>query len=544
MMDVRAFQHVYANVEKEQSPKKRGGFQTLFYTQAGLGEREIEEIEARVLYYPSEGAPAKQLFFVTQAGNAVVGQAVPLPEPDSAGRGGRYLAHCLIFPPEEFAKFGADPLAVLAHAPFLTTVEAALAQGNLETGDLPTLDVTLPETTTDTTLEGVWSREMVQRLVRAGLQAERLAQGRKMLAIIGTPEETRAVLRTALLAVPTARRGACSFDTYFHRCNPVATYCWAVGLPEVPANPNYLEVACAKRTVDDPELPDASTCYERWVLAALDRKALQAQAIYRDQAWLLCEWLDGAMVEPAALRDIPETVLASVFSCCATQVQAILRRRLAQVIGASLAERALPAVQKGAPTALLAQLTAPLDIAALLDMLYQSFAAERFARPSANELTALGGLLTKTEHVGLRIWQTYWAGTAEEARALLARLPDDQYRTFLRYALAGRGADPARLVLPGRGRMVVDALFAAHSIELCDLAILAQALIDAGDAIQLDRLAAHIPGHSVEEVRALQALVKQTPDLPDTFRLEVEDAVRHLPKPSVGGFMKRLFRRQ
>ena len=36
MTQIQAWQHIYSNVEKEQSPHNRGGFQTLFYTQSGL----------------------------------------------------------------------------------------------------------------------------------------------------------------------------------------------------------------------------------------------------------------------------------------------------------------------------------------------------------------------------------------------------------------------------------------------------------------------------------------------------------------------------
>ncbi|HOS43819.1 MAG TPA: hypothetical protein PK794_09030 [Armatimonadota bacterium] len=541
-MELQAYQHIYANVEQEQSPKKRGGFQTLFVTPGGLSEREVEEIEARVLYYPSATAPIKQLFFVTQAGHAVVGQAVPLPEPDSAGRGGRYLAHCLIFPPEAFARCGGDPLRILEHAPFLTTVDDALARGDMATGAIPPLTLTLPDAGASEAPLAEWSREARRRLVMAGLHAARLAGARKMLAIIGSPEETRAVLRAAMLAVPTAHRSACTFDTYFYRCNPVATYCWAVGLPDVPANPNYLAVSCAARTVDDPELPDPASCYERWVAAALDHQALGVVAGARDEAWRLCGWLDGEPAEPDTLRAIAAPVLGSVFSTSATQVHAALRRRLAQTVGGALADRLLPALQQREPGEVLALLLDPLELPPLLEALYQRYAAQGFARPAAGELAALGALLAKADHVGLRIWHTYWTGTPEEARALLTRLPDDHFRTFLTCALVAPGVDLARLILPGKGRLLVDGLLAARRMEYVNLAMLAQALVDNGAADLLDRLTSHVAQRPPEELRALQLLVKQAPEIPEPFQLEVERAAGDLPQPrGVGGLFQRLF---
>jgi hypothetical protein len=38
MSKIKAGQHVYASVEKEQSPRGKGGFQTLFYTLEALTE--------------------------------------------------------------------------------------------------------------------------------------------------------------------------------------------------------------------------------------------------------------------------------------------------------------------------------------------------------------------------------------------------------------------------------------------------------------------------------------------------------------------------
>ena len=65
MATIQAWQHIYSNVEKEQSPQGRGGFQTLFYSKAGLTEDEIEEMEGRLLYFPSKVEPVKRLFFAS-----------------------------------------------------------------------------------------------------------------------------------------------------------------------------------------------------------------------------------------------------------------------------------------------------------------------------------------------------------------------------------------------------------------------------------------------------------------------------------------------
>src|SRR5512138_2384794 len=144
MPTLHAWQHIYSNVEREQSPRRRGGFQTLFYTHAGLSEADVSEMEGRLLYFPSQMEPVKRLFFTLTSGKGVVAQIVALPEPDQLGRKGRYLAHSLVFAPESLAQFEADPFRVFRRFRFITTVADALARGNFQTGDLPTVTLDLP----------------------------------------------------------------------------------------------------------------------------------------------------------------------------------------------------------------------------------------------------------------------------------------------------------------------------------------------------------------------------------------------------------------
>lgn len=58
-MNISVCQHIYSNVPKEQSPTKRRGYQTLFYTQEGLTREEILILEDRAQYYGGELEPIK-----------------------------------------------------------------------------------------------------------------------------------------------------------------------------------------------------------------------------------------------------------------------------------------------------------------------------------------------------------------------------------------------------------------------------------------------------------------------------------------------------
>ena len=89
---VQAWQHIYTSVERDQSPHGRAGFQTLFYSRSGLTEAEVQEMEARLVYFPSEIEPVKRLCVTISTGKVMVAQIVHLAEPDRLGRTGRYLA--------------------------------------------------------------------------------------------------------------------------------------------------------------------------------------------------------------------------------------------------------------------------------------------------------------------------------------------------------------------------------------------------------------------------------------------------------------------
>ena len=169
MTTLQAWQHIYSNVEKEQSPQGRGGFQTLFYTQSALSETEVEEMEGRLLYFASDIEPVKRVFFSLTSGKRVVAQLVPLSETDQYGRGGRYLAHSLIFSEDTFSRFSEDPFPVFRNAPFISTVKDALSQGNLQNGHIDpiTFEATV-DNTQSVRLAATWNQSELKKLEPAG----------------------------------------------------------------------------------------------------------------------------------------------------------------------------------------------------------------------------------------------------------------------------------------------------------------------------------------------------------------------------------------
>ena len=502
MPTILAWQHIYSNVEKEQSPRGRGGFQTLFYTHAGLTEDEVEEMESSLLYFPSEVEPIKRLFFTTSTGKGVVAQIVFLPNPDQYGRGGRYLAHSLVFAPEVLAQFELDPFRVFRQFSFVTTVDEALAQGDFRTEDMPTVSLELPPTLAgDLRAAGHWSTSELKKLTLLALRAEQQAREREAITFTGEPTQIEHALEAAFLALPASIRSRCTFDTYFYRCNLVATYFWAIGLPEPPVSIKFVHVDSQTRQVqgDAPGYPE--TAYERWVMQAIETGKLEDIAHYRDNAFALGEWLDGRAYDLSLLSAAPSQLITTVFKVSPESVQGLLRRQIRRKLPASLVDRVANHIyQQATELVLYRQLRQGFELPPLLDVLYESYAVRNFAEPPRQEIKDLEELLQKVDHRMLNLFLAYWASPRKQLPKVLERSDEADYRQFGEIALKLELLKPLSLLVPGRGETFLD-LYLAHRVD--DLVDLTEVLIEAEEIACLSRLVDYVSKLSGKELKKL-----------------------------------------
>lgn len=528
---IKAWQHIYANVEKEESPRRRGGYQTLFYTRGPLTEAEIEEMEARLLYFPLEGEPIKRLFFVTSSGKVVVGQIVPLPDPDRIGRGGRYLAHTLIFDPEEFDRLGADPFWVLGRAPFVTQITEALERGTFATGDVAPVDLE-PGEETDRGLEAAraWPKSEWLTLTQFALRAEQLAARRWSLAFIGTPDEVKDALQAVMLAVPAPHRQRCTFDNYFYGCNPTFSYYWAVGLPEMPDNPNFIPVDVRSHKVVGRSAASPESAYEQWLVATLDTAGLDSVVRHREQAFALCEWLEGRAHDAPLIDTVPPELVRSVFQANASIVRRRLRERLGEQLPPPLIDHIFePIYLRDRPAALFLSLRDGFAQPHLLGALYQAYASQSFRAPQTLEVQALEAVLRDGDHPDLRLLHACWTGQREQLREELSHLDTERYRRCVETAIRFRLTEPLSLLIAGRGELFLDLYLASHGYVGGNLVALVRALISSGEAACLTRLAPHLSHFSHGELRTLKKMIHQWPEIPESFLEAVTEAAAALP---------------
>jgi hypothetical protein len=533
--EVLAWQHIYTSVEREQSPHDREGFQTLFYSKPGLTEAEVREMEARLVYFPSDIEAVKHLFSTISTGKVMVARIAYLAEPDRLGRKGRYLAHNLVFEPDAFERIESDPFLVFRQFPFITTVARALEEGDPETGHIsPVSFEVVLEPTRGIETARTWPVLDLSGLALLALRADRLAGDRLSVAFIGEPSAVESALEVAFFAVPTPLRLRCGFDTYFHGCNPVSAYYWGLGVLESPGNRRLFRVNAQARHLDGDVAGQPETAYERWVVGCIEECRLEAIGRHRDHAFALCEWLEGRACAAALIDAAPVEVVDSVFQANRDLVQALLDQRLKEALLPLLARRAFQHLGSQARSAeLVGQLRRGFRLPELMEALYQAYESQEFRAPQPEEIQAIGWLLERADHAFLRLLYVCWTHQRGELYRELQLLRDDEYRRFVQAALRSGVVEAWALPIPGRGDAFLDVYLDSSGLQ-AGLAALVHALLKVGEASCLERLMPYVQPQPEQELRALARIVARRPAIPEAFRRAVDDAAAALPSRKTG----------
>lgn len=529
MTTIEAWQHIYSNVEKEQSPKGKGGFQTLFYSAAGLSQAEVSEMEGRLLYFSSKVEPVKRLFFSTSTGKSVVAQIVVLSEPDKYGRKGRYLAHSLIFTAEALAQFEADPFRVFRQFSFIDTIAGALEQGNFETGDIPSVTLDLPEKSTgDIEAAKQWSVSNLKKLALLALRVDKHTQDREAITFSGGPQDIEKALEASFLVVPRSMRPRCIFDTYFYRCNLVATYFWAIGLPEAPVSIKFVLVDGQSRQIEGAASESPQTAYEHWALAAIQAGQLDTIARERDVAFALASWLDNVDYDPVLLEKASNNLIEAVFKVNPTPARNLLHTQISEHLSDVLAERATNYIfQQLQGVALYQRLRQSFTLEELVEILYKSYEKEKFAQPSRAEIKALTSLLKEIEYEILSLFLAYWYSPRKQLPRDLAEANENIYRQFVEMALRLNLIKPFNMLITGRADAFLDVYLKGRVPEMLDLV---DALVDVEETACLPRLNKFVSPMPNKELRKLGKYVERVGDtIPESFQKTVEEAVAKLP---------------
>lgn len=548
---IAAGQHLYGYLEPAESPRGVGGFQTLCYTADYLSIDEVDELESRLLYHPSEHAPLKRLFFTLSAGKVIIAQITPVSRTDAAGRGGQYIAHSLVLGDEEITKLDADPFLVFNRFRFIETVEEALrhvkyAADGMNAARIPLSPSPLP---TPAKSPEALPFEMVQSFASLGFQAERLSQEGKMIAVVGTPSEVERTLQAVWFTLPIPLRRRCSFDTHFLGCNPVYLRYWAVGLPEHPTSPYYIVYDAKQNQFVSPISVKPDAAYERWLYERLRLRRNEPLArAERERVYQLGEWLDGRS-RNAPLTELPRKTIDDVLNLAQDKLRERLYDAILQQCPLPLAERIVKRLWN--PTNLLSiaqQIHSGFEPKQLAEELYLAYRDAYFAMPPRRELRSLEGFVQNVNHGRLRSLYACWARKYNALEIELRRLDKSEYTAFIEEAFRFGLIQPLVLLVDEHADEFIRIYLGSVPSNKLFLSPLVRKLIDMGLYSHLESLRKSLRQVSDKELRELKALTEKRSG--ETEVIQFHKAVcselerRQRQKPHLRDILRRLLLRR
>ncbi|MCS7305548.1 MAG: hypothetical protein NZ602_10635 [Thermoguttaceae bacterium] len=523
-MSIQAAQLIYGNVEAERSPRRQGGFQTLFYTSDQIDEEERTEIEARLFYFPSESNPIKRLFFCTSTGKAVMGQVSPLQETDRFGRRGKSLAHVLVFSPQAWDALGGEIWQVFKNFAFVQTTEEAFRRWDVQTGYAPMVEVAVWRPSAEP-IQQDWSEETWRQLVWAALRAPFLVERRVNLFFLGPSEEMMKVLESIWPVVPKCLRRYLSFDSYFDGGNLVGTPYWAVAQKEPPRREGHILVDLARREVHSPFSPAPQSAYERWLVWMRRTGQWNKIPLSANEAFVLCQWLEGQPVDPQTLltasahREICEQLFPLFPDLIRTKLQDRLAKQLPPLLAQVIVDPILSRPPR--PEELWRLLFQGVGWPEVFQILLHRYQQRGYAVPNPEELQALQQLLAQQDHPWLRFLLACWAKDSRTVSGILEKLSVPTYQKWAAWAIRHRLAAPHELVVAERGKILLQLLQQADWRRIDALA-LCQRLLETKQPECLESLQNHLALYPRSILNQFRKLINKYQNVPHSFRLALE----------------------
>ena len=545
MISLRAAQHIYTNVERDQSPAKTAGFQTLFYTHDELSSDDVFAIEERVFYRPEPGIAPKRFFFVAPSGKWVIGNIVSVDGVDYAGRAGLYLAHSFIFSEDEALAHNIDPMTLIRSASFITSREDALARGDSTTGNIDALSIDVEHSTPPRLDDSPFTRALAQ----LALKTELLRAEKKALALVGSATEIERALDTAFALMPAASMSAGSFDTAFdHGGNLGFTYCWATGHTEPPHHPFFIRL-----NVDSRDLPDSipeskpSSAYGRWIDTLLASHQGASIAKSKEQAWVVAEYFDGKN-EDASLESTPEEILASVLEANREELDRRLREHISDTLPDVLIDRIFdPLINELSSSKQLRFAKEGFEPAFLLDFLLNQYEKSNFAPPTKvsnldeREVEALQKTVKTHDHEALSLLALCWQKDVVALRKELKNVESTTYDRAWEMLVDKEIALPIWFLVKGKEAQFASKLSGTTPLDGSDTAYAIRFFAKQNTLEMLDVLIDHLPKLNKNQLRKSYKTIHDAAGVPQSFTDTLQGIMKEQNVSMEGGFFKRWF---
>jgi hypothetical protein len=310
-MIVFASQHIYGSVQVVESPSKKAGYQTLFYTHAGLTAAEVNILEQHARCNATNET-RKYQFYLLPSGKAVITQVMTLPDRDSSGKNYLFISHALVISADDYVALAKSPLGLFNPQHFFHRLEDAYTEGDIETGDIPQKKLVSPSAWEDLALKSAqnWNPEDLVRLVRFGWQAKRLTSNRKSVVFFGNTNSIFRSLAIIFLLTAPEKRHHLTFDTHMDGCtfeDQSPFWAWGTSPEEAAGAPYWIDVDQMQTFGELP--PQHDTPIERWIAERSIPTRMANYITELDQTQLLAEMLDGQALRRDILINMDEEIV-------------------------------------------------------------------------------------------------------------------------------------------------------------------------------------------------------------------------------------------
>jgi hypothetical protein len=234
-------------------------------------------------------------------------------------------------------------------------------------------------------------------------------------------------------------------------------------------------------------------------------------------------------------------LITAVFRVSPQSVHALLRRQVRKRLPAELVGRAAEHIYGQASALdLYRQLRQGFELSQLLDVLYESYAAQKFAEPPRPEVKALETLLQQAHHPMLSLFVAYWLSPRKQLPKALTRADETDYRQFGALAMKLDLVKPLKLLVPGRGDAFLD-LYLTAGVDMVELS---KTLIEVEETACMVRLANYVSNLPGKKLKKLAKLIEEESKIPEAFHTAVEQAIAALPQNGgIKGVLRAIMRR-
>jgi hypothetical protein len=340
-MIVFASQHIYGSVHADESPHKKEGYQTLFYTHAGLTIDEVHILEQYAQCNALEEG-RKYQFYLLPSGKAVLTQVMTLPDKEPDGEKHLILSHALVISADDYLALAKSPLGLFNPQYFFHRMEDAYTEGDLEIGDIPQKKLVSPSAWEDLALKSAqnWNADDLTRLVRFGWQAKQLRGKKHPVILTGSTNQIFRSLAIIFFLTAPEKRHFLTFDTNTDECSfPGNETFWARGTStDQAAAAAYRIDADAMHAFGD--LPaNLDSPIERWIAEYSIPTRLENYIAELDQTELLTEMLEGQVIRRDIIINFNEDIAQAFTEMNPESVVKLVHSRLPKDLSQKLLDR-------------------------------------------------------------------------------------------------------------------------------------------------------------------------------------------------------------